>query len=112
MNAFACQANAIIAVIAEKCLPAASIAGAARGTKFNLIDVGMACQNFVLAAAGQGLGTCVLGWFDEAAVKKILNIPRSKKVCLLISLGYPEYPQAREKTRKSLDQIRSYNQYK
>ena len=63
-----------------------------------------------LQAAAEGLGTCMLGWFNEPKVKKLLNIPKSKRVPLIITLGYPA-SETREKRRKDIDDIVSYNTY-
>ena len=77
---------------------------------FPLIDIGIAAEHICLQAAAEGLGTCMLGWFDETKVKKLLNIPKSKRVPLIITLGYPA-SETREKRRKNLDNITSYNNY-
>ena len=42
------------------------------------------------------------------AVKKILNIPKAKKIDILISMGYPKNKEIRDKTRKPLEQIRRF----
>jgi nitroreductase len=62
----------------------------------------------MLQAAEEGIGTCWLGWFNEKAVKKALNIPRSKKIDTLISVGYPETDATREKARKPLTEISEF----
>ena len=55
-----------------------------------------------------GIGSCWLGWFDERAVKRALDIPRRSKVDILLCLGYPADPAQRPKVRRSLDDIRRY----
>ena len=40
-----------------------------------LIDIGIAAEHFCLQAAEEGLGTCMLGWFNEKSVKKLINVP-------------------------------------
>jgi nitroreductase len=52
----------------------------------------------------------MIGWFDETMVKSILRIPASKRVELLITIGYPAKEQ-REKRRKSSDEVISRNGY-
>jgi len=52
----------------------------------------------------------MIGWFDEKKVKKLLNIPGSKRVPLIITLGYPA-GEKRKKRRKDIDQIVEYNSY-
>ena len=34
--------------------------------------IGMAVENFCLQATEEGLGTCILGWFDEKGVQRLL----------------------------------------
>jgi nitroreductase len=44
-------------------------------------------------------------------MKKLLHVPRNRRIYLMIALGYPQSDQVRPKQRKALDQIRSYNRY-
>jgi hypothetical protein len=46
----------------------------------------------------------MIGWFDEAKVKKILGVPSSKRVQLIITLGYSDQ-KTRIKIRKPIDKI-------
>jgi len=79
---------------------------------WQLIDIGIAAEHFCLQAAEEGLGTCMLGWFDEKKVKEILNIPADKTVGLMISLGYaPDGYPLRVKIRKPLEKITNFNGY-
>jgi len=41
---------------------------------FYLMDIGHRRAQFACKATELGLGTCMLGWFDEAEVKRILQI--------------------------------------
>jgi len=52
----------------------------------------------------------MIGWFNEKKVKELLHIPKSKRAMLIISVGYPE-GKYREKIRKPMDEIVSYNRY-
>ena len=110
MNAFAKGAPVIIAVVSERATFLANIGGRFRGTSYYLIDIGIACEHLVLQAAELGIGTCMLGWFNEKAVKETLGIPRQKKVDLLISLGYYQESQ-KERSRRPLSEISGYNKY-
>jgi len=78
--------------------------------QFPLIDIGIIAGHICLAAASVGLGSCMVGWFDEGKVKKILSVPSSKRVQLIITLGYPAL-KTRPKIRKPIDKIVSYNGY-
>lgn len=53
------------------------------------IDVAIAMDHLSLAAVAEGLGTCWIGSFDEAIVKRILGIPPAVRVVELMSLGVP-----------------------
>jgi nitroreductase len=111
-NQFAKDAAAVVVVVAEEDFKTNKLFASMQGTQFYLLDLGCACEHFILAAAAQGLGTCWLGWFSEKRVKKLLGIPRSKKAAALISVGY--YDQAApppEKKRKGVDVIVSFNTY-
>ncbi len=57
--------------------------------EYYLVDVAIATEHLVLAAAEKGLGTCWIAAFDEKRVKEILSIPESARVVALIPLGYP-----------------------
>jgi hypothetical protein len=52
----------------------------------------------------------MLGWFNERAVLKLLNIPSRKRIGLLITLGYAADEQ-RQKKRKEVKEMCSYNKY-
>jgi len=111
MNAFACQAPVLVIVVSEKSSFMAKIGGYFRGTEFYLLDIGAAIEHFILAAAELGLSSCWLGWFNEAGAKKILNIPRDRKIDSVISLGYSD-ESLRGKIRKPLEEISSFNGYR
>jgi nitroreductase len=59
------------------------------------VDIGIAAGFMALQAVNEGLGTCLLGTFDEQAVKELISVPFSMKVVLLLLLGHPaEIPEA------------------
>jgi nitroreductase len=81
------------------------------GRDYRLIDLGMAAEHFCLQAAEEGLGTCLLGLFNQRRVKRLLGVPPGRRVQILIALGYPADAQIRPKRRKDLGRMRSYNRY-
>jgi len=83
-----------VALCADLDLITHRVAPAISGVPYYLIDLGIAGEHFVLAAAERGLGSCWIGWFSEKAVKKVLRIPRRIRVPSLIALGYPADGQA------------------
>ena len=110
-NAFIKNAPVLAVVVGEKEQWLTQVGNFLRRTNFYLIDIGIACEHFILQAAELGIGTCWLGWFNEKAVKRLLAIPRNKRVDVIISMGYPApdfYPL--EKNRKNLSEISNYAQ--
>ena len=74
------------------------------------IDLAIAVEHMVLAAAAEGLGTCWIGAFYEEEVKKILNIPPEVRVVALLPLGYPdESPHPRP--RKEIGEIVAFESW-
>ena len=109
MNTFAKNAPVLIVVTRGRSSRFATIGGFFHRTQYNLIDIGIACEHFILQAAEEGIGTCWLGWFDERKAKKILGIPGNARADIMISMGYPEDGMGGEKTRKALGEINSFN---
>jgi nitroreductase len=110
INSFVAQAPLQIVVVREKANITSRLGGTVKDKDYSLIDIGIASENICLQARAEGLGSCMIGWFDEKMVKEILNIPRSKRVELLITIGYPER-DPREKRRKPGDEVISLNSY-
>jgi len=109
INNFAKDAPVLIVVLTERSGYIARLGGYFRGVQYSLIDIGISIEHLVLQAREEGLGTCWLGWFDEAAVKRVLNVPKEKKIDVIISMGYPEQQPLKDKPRKSLEEIRRFN---
>ena len=86
------------------------VGGAIKSKDYSVIDIGIAAHSICLQASAEGLGSCMLGWFDEKKVKTLLGIPRGKRAELVITLGYPSKPH-REKQRKDITDIVRYNSY-
>ena len=112
INAFCKKAPVIVVVVSERGRFLARIGGMFRGTRYYLIDIGIAGEHFVLQAEEMGLGTCWIGWFSESAVKKALGIPKDKKVDVLIALGYYNKKKAKSaQNREPLEKVASFNAY-
>ena len=111
-NKFALEAPVIAVLVIEKAKLIARIGGSIKNMEYPQIDIGIAASHFCLQAAEQGLGTCMIGWFDEKKIKPLLNISEKRKIGLLITLGYPpEDYKVRKKIRKPVDEICGFNKY-
>jgi nitroreductase len=111
-NRFAVQAPVLVVVLLEPSTVLNRIGAAIKKRDFPLIDIGIAAEHLCLQAAELGLGTCMMGWFDERRIKRLLGIPASKRIGLVISLGYPdEADPSRPKIRKPVEAILGRNHY-
>lgn len=78
-----------------------------RGDSWQMFDAGVASEAFCLAAHEQGLGTVIMGIFDNEAASKLLDIPDDMDLVTLIPIGYPaEAPTAPK--RKAVEELLSY----
>lgn len=110
MNKFALEAQVMISVVLEKTNLITKLGSVIKDKEYSLMDIGIAVNQFCLQAADLGLGTCIIGWFDEKKVKKLLYINSNKRVPLLISLGYPN-SATKNKIRKPIEEMSSWNRY-
>jgi nitroreductase len=93
------QAPLIIVVCAD---PAES--GVENGIDYFVADAAIAFTHLCLAAQALGLGTCWMGWYDEARLKVAAGVPENFRVVGVTPLGYPDQePKARP--RKELHEI-------
>ncbi|MCG9479037.1 MAG: nitroreductase family protein [Actinomycetia bacterium] len=70
---------------------------------YYLVDMGLAVENLILAAAEQGIGSCIIGACDKEKIGEIVNLPSNRKVELVIALGYPaEKPVAEDAESDSI----------
>jgi len=110
INCFVDQAPVQIVVIREQPNITSKIGGNIKNKDYSLIDIGIASENICLQAEAEGLGSCILGWFDEERVKILLGIPKSKRVELIITIGY-SLADKKDRRRKPPEETVSYNKY-
>ena len=111
LNRFVVKAPILAVLVLEGANLTATLGSAVKGKSLPLIDLGIAAEHFCLQAAEIGLGTCMLGWFDERKVRSLLGIPAGKRPILVIALGYPTDTAVRAKRRKPLDATMAWNGY-
>jgi nitroreductase len=75
--------------------------------RWEVFDAGIATQTLCLAAYNEGLGTVIMGYFDEREVSKVVNLPEGQKLAAMVAIGIadenPEMPR-----RKSMDELLRY----
>lgn len=75
--------------------------------KWEAFDAGIAVQTFCLAASELGIGSVILGIFDEEILGNLLNLPEGQYAAALIATGYPDAsPNA--PARKGLEELVQY----
>lgn len=84
--------------------------GVENGIGYFAADTAIAFEHLCLAAHALGLGTCWMGWYNEALIKKNLLLPEAIRIVGITPLGYPDQePKARP--RKELGEIAFFNEW-
>lgn len=78
-----------------------------RKDTWQMFDAGIASEAFCLAAYEQGLGTVILGIFDEAKIVDLLAIPDDRELVALIPIGYQDEEPVAPR-RKPVEELLSY----
>lgn len=105
MNKFASKASAIVVVASDKSGGLMRAGEIFKKNEFIQNDLGILTAHLVLAAEAAGVGSCIIGWRDEAKLRECLGL--GKNVCIpeVVALGYPEEGYAvREKKRKPFEE--------
>ena len=111
MNHFTRQAPVMVVIVRESPNLTSKIGTLLKDKPYTLMDIGISALQFCLQATAEGLGTCILGWFNEKKVKELLKIPKSKRAELIITIGYASSQDLRPKVRKKMEEICCYNVY-
>ncbi len=78
-----------------------------RKDTWQMFDAGIASQTFCLAAHEKGIGSVILGIFDQAKIESLLQIPDEQELVALIPVGYAAEAPAAPK-RKAVDDLLSF----
>lgn len=105
LNKFALEAQALVVLTATKGNLRTKVGQMVSGLPYYLIDAGIAAEHFCLQATEEGLGTCMIGWFNEKKIRTQLKMNRDERVALVIAMGHPRESLTKKKVRKKLDEI-------
>lgn len=100
MNKFAAQAPVLLVVSEMPYVKSAALGAKVKNNDYRSIDIGIAAAYLTAEAAAQGLGTCILGWFDDQKIRNLCALEHP--VRLVITLGYAKDDAVRPKKRKDL----------
>ena len=104
MNKFASDAPVLLVISEKPYVTSAAFGARVKKNDYRSIDIGILSAYITAEAAAQGLGSCILGWFDDDEIRSICGI--DEVVRLVITVGYAkEGDKLREKKRKGIDEL-------
>ena len=107
MNKFASDAPVLLVLSEQPYNATAALGAKVKKNDYRSIDIGIMTAYLTAEATAQGLSTCILGWLDDAEIRKICGL--DAPVRLVITLGYAkEDDKLRQKKRKDLTELVAY----
>ena len=107
MNKFCEDVPVFVVISEEDYVKSAAVGAKIKKNDYRSMDIGLACAYLTCRAAELGLGTCILGWFDDEKLRALCKIKHP--VRLVIAVGYPkEELPPRTKKRKALSELVTY----
>ena len=107
MNKFASDAPVMLVLSEQPYNATAALGAKVKNNDYRSIDIGIMTAYLTAEATAQGLSTCILGWLDDAAIRKICGL--DAPVRLVITLGYAKADdKLRTKKRKDMTDLVSY----
>ncbi|TVP94120.1 MAG: NAD(P)H nitroreductase [Acholeplasmatales bacterium] len=108
LQSFAAQAGAFIVVVETPPSLTVRAANHLKKHQFPQMDIGIATAQMVLQAEAQGIAQCILGWFNEKKLKRVLNVKKRARIRLVIALGQAADATVRPKKRKAREDVITY----
>lgn len=107
LNKFAYDAPVFMVISEASYNSSAAMGAKLKGNDYRSVDIGILCAYITAQATALGIGSCIMGWFNDKNIRKICSL--ESPVRLVIALGYPvdEYP-LRNKKRKSIDELADF----
>lgn len=104
MNKFSLDAPIQLVISEKPYVKSAALGAKVKGNDYRSIDIGIVSAYITAEALANGLGSCILGWFDSDKIEKICSLDGT--VRLVISVGYPNSDdKLRPKKRKDLNEL-------
>ena len=104
MNKFASQAPVLVVISEKPYVKTAAFGAKVKGNDYRSIDIGIVTAYLTAEACAQGLGSCILGWFDDSKIRKICQLDDTIRV--VITIGYAKEDDIlRTKKRKQVDEL-------
>ena len=104
MNKFATDAPILIVLSEMPYVASAALGAKVKKNDYRSIDIGILAAYITAEATAQGLGTCILGWLEDAQIREICGLDGA--VRLVITLGYAlAEEKLRTKKRKDIAEL-------
>ena len=104
MNKFAVDAPIMLVISEKPYVKSAALGAKLKNNDYRSIDIGILSAYITAEATAQGLGTCILGWFEDSKIREICGLDGT--VRLVITLGYAKADdKLRAKKRKDLSEL-------
>ncbi len=104
LNKFAVDAPIMLVISEKNYVSTAAFGAKVKKNDYRSIDIGIVAAYITAEATAQGLGSCILGWFDSDEIRKICQIDST--VRLVITLGYAkDGDKLRIKKRKDINEL-------
>lgn len=105
MNKFAADAPVMMVISEDSYNATAALGAKVKRNDYRSIDIGILSAYITAEAEAQGLGSCIIGWFDEKKIREICSCGTPR---LVISIGYAKEEDAlRDKKRKDISKLAS-----
>ena len=102
MNKFAADAPVMLVISERPYVKSAALGAKVKHNDYRSIDIGIVAAYITAQAAELGLGSCILGWFDDLKIRELCGLDAPVRLC--ITLGYSADPP-RTKKRKPLAEL-------
>ena len=107
MNKFASDAPVLLVLSEQPYNATAALGAKVKKNDYRSIDIGIMTAYLTAEATAQGLSTCILGWLDDAEIRKICDLDAPER--LVVTLGYAkEDDKLRQKKRKDMTELVAY----
>ena len=103
INKFAPDAPVLLVISEKPYVKSAALGAKVKGNDYRSMDIGILAAYITAEATAQGLGSCILGWLDDAKIRKVCGL--SGSVRLVITLGYAKDDKLRTKKRKDMEDL-------
>ena len=86
MNKFASDAPVLLVISEKPYVKSAAVGAKVKNNDYRSMDIGIAAAYLTAEATAQGLGSCMLGWFDNDKLRSLCGLDGD--VRLVITVGY------------------------